>query len=255
MSAQAHDLLDVVRQLRVAIARHARGGAWAASAAATTRGIGDAARSSAAEHDRAALRAATGSLGALATVRAELGDCQRCGLCTTRHNIVFGSGAAAAPLVFVGGAPDYEDDQQGEPFVGSAGALLDKMIVAMGWHRHQVYVANVVACRPPEDRLPLPAEISTCQPFMVAQLGVVAPKIIVALGQVATTALLDDATPITALRGRFFDRNVAGHAVRIMPTFHPRELLQTPEHKRQAWADLQLVIAELAVLGVAPGGP
>ncbi|MBP9088597.1 MAG: uracil-DNA glycosylase, partial [Kofleriaceae bacterium] len=127
------------------------------------------------------------------------------------------------------------------------------MIVAMGWRRDQVYVGNVIGCRPPGDRAPLPVEISTCQPFLLAQLGVVAPRVIVALGQVAANALLADETPISAQRGRFHDRNVAGHAVRIMPTFHPLELLQTPARKREAWADLQLVMAELTALGVLPG--
>ncbi len=249
MSGAGPELVDLVRQLRVAIARHARGGGWAASAAATACDAVSAAANFTVDRELES----GDSVGAIAAVRAELGDCQRCGLCATRTNIVFGSGAARTALMFVGGAPGMDDDQHAAPFTGKAGELLDKMIVAMGWRRDQVYVGNVIGCRPPEDRSPQLAEITTCQRFLLAQIGVVAPRIIVALGQVAADALLADEHPMSTQRGRFHDRTVAGHAVRIMPTFHPVELLQTPEHKREAWADLQLVMAELTVLGVRPG--
>ena len=249
MSDHGHELVDMVRQLRVAIGRHARGGAWAASdrASPAANFRVDTGR------DATPVLASFDAAHAIAAVRAELGDCQRCGLCAHRTNLVFGSGAASTALVFVGGAPSVDDDRLDAPFVGKAGELLDKMIVAMGWQRDQVYVGNVIGCRPLDDRAPLPTEISTCQPFLMAQLGVVAPRVIVALGHVAAHALLADEGPVDVQRGRFYDRVVAGHAVRIMPTFHPIELLQTPERKREAWADLQLVMAELTMLGVRPG--
>lgn len=177
----------------------------------------------------------------LAAVQAELGACTRCKLCRGRKNLVFGVGSPRAELVFVGEGPGADEDQQGIPFVGKAGQLLTKMIEAMGYTREQVYICNVVKCRPPGNRNPEPDEIAACEPFLRAQLEAIGPKAIVALGKFAAQTLLRDSTPITRLRGRW--RAYAG--VKLMPTFHPAYLLRSPEEKRKAWEDLKLVLAEL----------
>jgi len=188
----------------------------------------------------------------LAQVRAELGDCTRCKLSTTRKSIVFGVGAEDAPLMFVGEAPGEQEDRRGEPFVGRAGELLDKMIEAMGWSRQTVYIGNTLKCRPPGNRNPQPDELSSCMPFLKAQIASIAPRIVVALGRPAANQLLGVDAPISALRGKFHDR--AG--IKVMPTFHPAYLLREPGKKRDAWSDLKLVIAELARLGIAsPASP
>jgi DNA polymerase len=163
---------------------------------------------------------------------------------------VFGVGAEDAPLVFVGEGPGAEEDRTGEPFVGPAGQLLDKMIEAMGWSRASVYIANIVKCRPPGNRNPQPDEIAACAPFLEAQLRATAPRVIVALGRPAATTLLGRDAPISALRGAFHDRD----GVQVMPTFHPAYLLREPERKRDTWSDLKLVMAELERLGIAPPG-
>jgi DNA polymerase len=193
----------------------------------------------------------------LTQVRAELGDCTRCKLHTTRRSIVFGVGAPDAPLMFVGEAPGEQEDRRGEPFVGPAGELLDKMIAAMGWTRSAVYIANTTKCRPPGNRNPQPDELEQCMPFLQAQIASIAPRIIVALGRPASNQLLEVDAPISALRGRFHDypRLAPGHSLKIMPTFHPAYLLRDPDKKRIAWADLKLVMAELARLGIAPPNP
>ena len=195
----------------------------------------------------------------LPQVRAELGECTRCKLHTTRRSIVFGVGAADAPLMFVGEAPGEQEDKRGEPFVGAAGQLLDKMIEAMGWTRGSVYIANTTKCRPPGNRNPQPDELEQCMPFLHAQIASIAPRIIVALGRPASNQLLGVDAPISALRGRFHDysrRTPDGHSLKIMPTFHPAYLLRDPDKKRAAWADLKLVMTELARLGITPpGGP
>jgi DNA polymerase len=179
----------------------------------------------------------------LQQVRAELGDCKRCKLCEKRKNIVFGVGSATAELVFVGEGPGENEDLQGEPFVGAAGQLLDKMIAAMGLRREQVYICNVVKCRPPGNRNPEPDEIAACQPFLHAQLDAIKPKAIVALGKFAAQTLLQDPTAISRLRGRW--RTYRG--VKLMPTFHPSYLLRSPAEKRKAWEDLQQVMKELGL--------
>jgi len=161
---------------------------------------------------------------------------------------VFGVGAEDAPLMFVGEAPGEQEDLRGEPFVGRAGELLDKMIEAMGWSRKHVYIANTVKCRPPGNRNPQPDELEQCMPFLRAQIQAIAPRIIVALGRPAANNLLGTDAPISALRGKFHDR----HGVKVMPTFHPAYLLREPAKKREAWADLKLVMAELERLGIHP---
>ena len=193
----------------------------------------------------------------LPEIRAELGDCTRCKLHSTRRSIVFGVGTADTPLMFVGEAPGEQEDRRGEPFVGPAGQLLDKMIEAMGWTRAAVYIANTTKCRPPGNRNPQPDELEQCMPFLHAQIAAIAPRIIVALGRPASNQLLGTDAPISALRGRFHDYARAtadGVRLKIMPTFHPAYLLRDPDKKRLAWADLKLVMAELARLGIAAPG-
>ena len=181
-----------------------------------------------------------GSDGLLA-VRRELGECTRCELAGGRTKLVFGVGDAAAELVFVGEGPGEDEDLQGEPFVGRAGQLLTKMIEAMGFRRDEIYIANVVKCRPPGNRNPEPAEIEACEPFLRAQLAAIRPKVVVALGKFAAQTLLREASPISKLRGRWFSYE----GVRLMPTFHPAYLLRSPGEKGKAWEDLQLVMTEL----------
>ena len=190
----------------------------------------------------------------LPQIRADLGDCTRCKLHTTRRSIVFGVGAPDAPLMFVGEAPGEQEDRRGEPFVGAAGQLLDKMIEAMGWTRATVYIANTTKCRPPNNRNPEPDELAQCMPFLHAQVASVAPRIIVALGRPASNQLLATNAPISSLRGRFHDYprfTSDRHNLKVMPTFHPAYLLRDPDKKRAAWADLKLVMAELERLGIA----
>jgi uracil-DNA glycosylase len=194
----------------------------------------------------------------LPQVRAELGDCTRCKLHSTRRSIVFGVGAPDTPLMFVGEAPGEQEDRRGEPFVGPAGQLLDKMIEAMGWTRAAVYIANTTKCRPPGNRNPQPDELAQCMPFLHAQIAAIAPRIIVALGRPAANQLLGTDAPISALRGRFHDYALPSGGVRlkVMPTFHPAYLLRDPSKKRTAWEDLKLVMAELERLGIAsPAAP
>ena len=186
---------------------------------------------------------------ALLAVREELGECTRCKLAGGRTKLVFGVGDPRAELMFVGEGPGADEDRQGEPFVGRAGQLLTKMIEAMGYRREEVYIANVVKCRPPENRNPEPDEMDACEPFLRGQIAAVRPKVIVALGKVAVQALLRDTTAISRLRGRWF----AYEGVKLMPTFHPAYLLRSPEEKKKAWEDLQLVMKELGKPGTRKG--
>ena len=179
-------------------------------------------------------------------IRRELGDCRRCKLCDGRKNIVFGSGNPRAELVFVGEGPGADEDVQGVPFVGAAGQLLTKMIEAMGYTRDDVYICNVVKCRPPGNRNPEPDEVAACEPFLRAQLQAVRPKAIVALGKFAAQTLLRDSTAITRMRGTW--REYEG--IKLMPTFHPAYLLRQPAEKKKAWEDLQQV---MKFFGKQPG--
>ena len=182
---------------------------------------------------------ATPSLAeSLEDIRNELGDCRRCPLCETRENIVFGVGSSSARVLFVGEAPGRDEDLQGEPFVGEAGQLLTKMIKAMGFERSEVYICNVIKCRPPENRNPLHAEIDSCCPFVQRQIKAIAPKAIVALGTFAAQTLLGSKEPISKLRGHFHKYD----GIALMPTFHPAFLLRSPEKKREVWSDLQQVM-------------
>jgi len=174
-------------------------------------------------------------------VREELGDCRRCSLAATRTQIVFGVGNPCADLVFVGEGPGREEDERGEPFVGEAGRLLDRIIVAMGLQRNDVYICNVVKCRPPGNRDPEPEEISACEPFLIRQLQAIQPKVIVALGKFAAQTLLQQQTPISRLRGKWHSYQ----GIPLMPTFHPAYLLRTPQGKREVWEDMKQVMARL----------
>jgi len=179
---------------------------------------------------------------ALRAIREDLGDCRRCRLCERRTQVVFGVGDPFARLLFVGEGPGADEDAQGEPFVGRAGQLLTRMIEAMGLARGQVYIANVVKCRPPENRTPLPDEVATCSPFLFRQIAAIRPKVIVCLGTPSAQAVLGTRETITRLRGTF--RDVGGY--RVMPTFHPAYLLRNPAAKREVWDDLKQVMAALA---------
>jgi uracil-DNA glycosylase len=184
----------------------------------------------------------------LEAVRTELGECTRCKLHKTRTNIVFGVGSPEARLMFVGEAPGEDEDLQGYPFVGKAGQLLTKMIEAMGYRREDVYICNVIKCRPPGNRNPEPDEVAQCEPFLKRQLGAIRPRMIVALGKFAAQCLLRDDTPINRLRGQF--RTYQG--IPLMPTFHPAYLLRDPSKKKEAWTDLKEVNAALRRMGIEP---
>jgi len=179
----------------------------------------------------------------LASVREEIGDCRRCKLCERRTQIVFGVGKADARLMFVGEGPGEDEDRKGEPFVGRAGQLLTEIITAMGLLRSDVYIANVVKCRPPGNRNPEPDEIAACQPFLFSQIDAVRPDVIVALGKFAAQTLLETATPISKLRGTW--HTFRGR--RLMPTFHPSYLLRTPSDKKLCWEDMKAVLGELGL--------
>jgi DNA polymerase len=187
----------------------------------------------------------------LAILREEIGDCRRCRLCDGRQNLVFGVGNPDAHLVFVGEAPGADEDAQGEPFVGKAGQLLTKMIEAMGYRRDDVYICNVIKCRPPGNRNPEPDEVAACEPFLKKQLAAIRPRMIVALGKFAAQCLLRDDTPISRLRGNF--RTYEG--IPLMPTFHPAYLLRDPSKKKEAWHDLKQVLEALRRLGFEPPLP
>jgi DNA polymerase len=182
--------------------------------------------------------------GTLEAVRQELGECSRCPLHRTRRSIVFGEGNPQTRLVFVGEGPGADEDREGRPFVGKAGSLLTKMIQAMGREREDVYICNVVKCRPPGNRDPEAPEIGACMPYLKAQILAVKPAAIVTLGRVAAHALLQTQEPMSRLRGRFHDWN----GIPLMPTYHPSFLLrkeQDRRYKAETWADLKQVMALL----------
>lgn len=182
----------------------------------------------------------------LDSIQTDLHDCQRCKLGKTRTNLVFGEGNPHAELVFVGEGPGEQEDLQGRPFIGRAGQLLEKMIEAMGTTRANVYICNVVKCRPPENRNPEPDEIESCSPFLHRQLDALKPKVIVALGKFASQTLLQTETPISKLRGNFHEFR----GTLLMPTYHPAYLLRNPPSKREAWEDLKQVALKLGLTPV-----
>ncbi len=183
---------------------------------------------------------------ALRVIREDLGECTRCKLSDGRSNIVYGVGNPEASLVFVGEAPGADEDRTGEPFVGAAGQLLTKMIEAMGFAREDVYICNIIKCRPPGNRNPEPDEIASCEPFLKAQLDAIRPRMIVGLGKFAVQTLLRKEVPISKVRGAW----QTYEGIPMMPTFHPAFLLSNPSAKREVWADLKLVMGELDRLGV-----
>jgi uracil-DNA glycosylase len=192
---------------------------------------------------------------ALKLIREDLGDCTRCKLHKQgRKQIVFGVGNPEADLMFVGEGPGADEDAQGEPFVGRAGQLLNNMIKAMGLRREEVYIANVVKCRPPGNRTPERDECETCSPFLMRQIAVIKPKVIVALGAVAARNLLTINAPMSELRGRFYDFMPSGvrgdwQGAKLAVTYHPAFLLRDPRQKGEAWKDLQMV---MKYLGLTP---
>ncbi|MBM4328781.1 MAG: uracil-DNA glycosylase [Deltaproteobacteria bacterium] len=194
----------------------------------------------------------SGPLGPLDVVRNDLGECARCPLHRTRKKIVFGEGAPAARLMFVGEGPGADEDLQGKPFVGRAGQLLTRMIEAMGLTREDVYITNIVKCRPPGNRDPEALEIETCFPFLERQIKAISPEVIVALGRISAGTLLGAKAPLSRLRGRFHDRG----GIPIMPTYHPSFLLRQERERRwkgEAWADLKLVMGLLGLSGANSG--
>ncbi len=180
---------------------------------------------------------------ALQVIRDEIGDCTRCALHKGRNKLVFADGDPNARLMFVGEGPGADEDAQGLPFVGRAGQLLNNMIAAMGLKREQVYIANVVKCRPPGNRTPEPEEANTCTPFLFRQIDVVRPQVLVALGATAATYLLGHRQPLAGLRGRVH----AFRGMQLIVTYHPAFLLRDPRQKKEAWADLQIAMKELGL--------
>lgn len=178
---------------------------------------------------------------ALEALRAEVLKNECCQLCRSRTNLVFGAGNPDAKLVFVGEAPGREEDKEGLPFVGRAGQLLTKIIESIKLKRNQVYICNILKCRPPGNRDPYPTEILACEGYLIKQLEIIKPKIICALGKFAAQTLLRTNEPITQLRGKFYDY----HGIRLMPTFHPAYLLRNPQDKRLVWEDMKKIKREL----------
>lgn len=216
------ELLDIIRSVKVFIEHESRSGVY--------------------EYLRpAASMAAQSTETTLESLEAEVLSCNRCGLCKGRNNAVFGAGNPDAQLMFIGEGPGYEEDMQGLPFVGRAGQLLTKIIEAMGLKRKDVYITNVVKCRPPQNRNPLPTEILACEEHLTGQIEIIKPKVICALGKVSTQALLKVQEPISRLRGKFCKYN----KVKLMPTFHPAYLLRNPAEKRLVWHDVKKIMAEL----------
>lgn len=188
------------------------------------------------------MSAGTRQAETLAALREEIGDCRRCKLWSGRTHLVFGVGHPHARLMFVGEGPGRDEDLQGEPFVGRAGQLLTEIITkGMKLRREDVYIANVIKCRPPHNRNPEADEIAACQPFLLRQIELIRPRVLVALGTFAAQTLLGSRVPISRLRGQWYDY----HGVKLMPTLHPAYLLRNPNDKKLVWADIKLIMGEL----------
>jgi uracil-DNA glycosylase len=177
------------------------------------------------------------------TLTTEAHDCTQCKLAGTRKTVVFGVGNPNADLMFIGEAPGRDEDEQGEPFVGRAGQLLTDIIKAMKLTRDDVYIANVIKCRPPENRNPEPDELDACRPFIRRQVEMIKPKVIVTLGKFGLQSLTEKSYGISAVRGQWLDYN----GIKLMPTYHPAYLLRTPAAKKDVWADMKQVMAELGI--------
>ncbi len=172
-----------------------------------------------------------------------ISSCQRCPLGKTRINFVFGSGSPKAPLMFVGEAPGRDEDQKGQPFVGRAGQLLTKIIESVGLKREDVFIANIIKCRPPQNRNPLPEEITACTPYLLKQIELIKPKVICSLGKFSAQTLLETETTISRLRGKFYDY----HGIKLMPTYHPAYLLRNQSGKKDVWEDMKAIAKELGL--------
>jgi DNA polymerase len=181
-------------------------------------------------------------------IREDIGDCRRCRLCEARNTIVFGDGNPRAQLVFVGEGPGHDEDIQGLPFVGRAGKLLTQMIEAMGLQRADVYICNIVKCRPPGNRTPEKDEVATCSPFLDRQIAAIAPKVVVCLGNVAAQTLLGTNKSISQFRGQWFEYR----GTKLLATYHPAFLLRNPAAKSEVWTDLKKVMAELGLKAPKP---
>ncbi len=199
------------------------------------------------------------TIRSLSELRSHIGDCERCPLHKTRTNLVFGDGNEKAQIMFVGEAPGEEEDLQGLPFVGRSGQLLTKIIEAMGLQRPDVYIANVVKCRPPNNRNPKPEEITCCSPFLNHQIDIIQPKVIICLGTFAAQTLLCSEEKITALRKKFhpwpnqnyrsrYQNSIQAGSVKLLATYHPAYLLRNPEMKKEVWEDMKMV---MGLLGLA----
>jgi uracil-DNA glycosylase len=174
----------------------------------------------------------------LSQIQAELGQCRRCALCQSRTHIIFGSGNSKAKLMVIGAEIEAEDDLKAQPFSGEAGRLLTRIIAAMKLTREDVYLTNIIKCRPPDQRHPLKSEIKRCKPFLKRQIEAIAPTVICSLGRLATQTLLKTDQPISKMRGCFHDY----HGIKVMPTFHPADLLRHPHKKRDTWGDIQKIM-------------
>ena len=172
--------------------------------------------------------------------RQSIKNCQECHLHKYRNNLVFGTGSPQANLMFVGEAPGREEDLQGKPFVGRGGQLLDKILQAIDFKREEVYIGNILKCRPPENRDPLLEEVEKCEPYLLKQIEIIKPRIICALGRISAQVLLKTKLPLNQLRGKFHDY----HGIRFLATYHPAALLRYPQYKRQTWEDVQLLRKE-----------
>jgi len=181
--------------------------------------------------------------GTLRELEKEVLSCHRCPLAETRANCVFGEGSPDADLMFIGEAPGAEEDRQARPFVGRAGQLLTKIIEAIGLKREDVFIGNILKCRPPGNRNPLPSEIASCSSYLIRQIEFIKPKVICALGKFAAQTLLNNETSISRLRGRFYDY----HGIKLMPTYHPAYLLRNSRGKKDVWQDMKLVAKELGL--------
>jgi len=177
----------------------------------------------------------------LKALRDNIGDCKRCKLSENRNNIVFGDGSPDADIMFIGEGPGKDEDLQAKPFVGVAGKLLTNLIVKLGLKREDVYIANIIKCRPLRNRDPEDDEVTSCRPFVEEQIGIIKPKVIICLGRVAAQTLLKVKTPISRMRGNFFKYN----DIPVMPTFHPAYLLRNPKDKRLTWDDMHKVLKKL----------
>ena len=205
-------------------------------------GVGELYVSASAKNKKAA-KLPVGEDGILDLVKGNVSVCKLCALAAKRNNTVFGEGSSSAKLMFVGEAPGRDEDIQGKPFVGRAGKLLTDIIEAMGLKRDDVYIANILKCRPPENRNPLPEEIVKCSPYLLRQIQTIKPRVICTLGKFASQTLLETETSISALRGKFHDY----HGLKLMPTYHPAYLLRNPSSKKEVWNDMKAIARELGI--------